>query len=360
VNNKALAAVALLTLILSACSKSSQPQKTAATPPATPVAPNAASPNATAPVAAPVATAAPARGVKTEMRNVLFHLSDRAAAHLEVLSGELWPTGKNEMPVFDDKNSFEVHVTSGKVSISPQALASILNNHVFARSDAPLKDLSITIENQSMRIKGKLHSKGDIPFETTGTLSVNPDGRIRVKTEKVKALHVPMKGVMGVFGIELADVVNTSQIAGLDTAKNDLLMDLGTLLPPPHIRGKVTAVKLENDAIVTYFGDGGASLPPPTETGSYMKFEGNPVRFGKMTMESADLVVLDMDASGTLDWSQDHYRDQLVAGYSKITPAFGLRAYVKDFGKLPRTPDPASAPPATPAQPPTPAAPGKS
>jgi len=26
----------------------------------------------------------------------------------------------------------------------------------------------------------------------------------------------------------------------------------------------------------------------------------------------------------------------LVAGYSKITPAFGLRAYVKDFNKLGR------------------------
>ena len=352
-DKQAIAAALLLALTLSACSRSSPPAKTEATPPAAPSA-------AASPVPAPPASEAPARGVKAEMRNVLFHLSDRASARLEVLSGELWPTGKNQMPVFDDKTSFEMRVSSGKVSISPQAMASILNNHVFARTDAPLKDISITIENDRMRIKGKLHSKGDIPFETTGTLSVNPDGRVRVKTDKVKALHVPMKGVMGVFGIELANVVNTSKIDGVETDKNDLLMDLGTLLPPPHIRGKVSAVKLENNAIVTYFGDGGASLPPPTETGSYMKFEGNAVRFGKLTMESADLVVLDMDASGTLDWSQDHYREQLVAGYSKITPAFGLRAYVKDFGKLPRTsPAPASAPAATPAQPATPAASGK-
>ncbi len=55
-------------------------------------------------------------------------------------------------------------------------------------------------------------------------------------------------------------------------------------------------------------------------------------------MESADLTVLNLDSGDALDWSQDHYRDQLVAGYSKVTPNFGLRAYAKDFSKLPHAP----------------------
>jgi hypothetical protein len=262
---------------------------------------------------------------------------DHAAARIEILSGELLPTGKNEMPVFDDKTSFEVRVVSGKISISPEALASIMNSYVFARSNAPLKDLSVSIDKNRLIIKGKMHSKGDIPFQTEGTVSATPDGRLRVHTEKVKALHVPVKGVMGVFGIELADVVNTSKIDGLDTDKNDLLMDLGKLLPPPHIRGKVTGVSVENNTIVTLFGDGGASAASAKEKGNYMSFEGGPVRFGKLVMESADLTVLDLDPADPLDWNQSHYRDQLVAGYSKITPSFGLRAYVKDFAKLPRS-----------------------
>lgn len=321
-----------LALSLLSCSRHSQPAKvensgqpTAAPAPANPT-----------PAVAPAATVPVAGGIKTEIRNVMFHLTPGAAAHLQVLSGELWPTGKNEMVVFDDKTSFEVRVTNGTVSISPEALSDIMNNHVFAKKDAPLKDLSVSIDKNRLIIKGKLHSKGDIPFATAGNLSVTADGRLRVHTEKITALKLPVKGMMGLFGIELANVVNTSKIAGMDTDKNDLLMDLGTLLPPPHIRGKVTGVRLEKNAIVTTFGDGGRSLPPPKEKGSYMAFQGNPVRFGKLTMEQTDLIVLDLNPADTLDWDQDHYKEQLVAGYSKITPSFGLRAYAKSYSKLGR------------------------
>jgi hypothetical protein len=322
-------------LCLISCSKSSQPAKVEnPTQPA--VAPAPAVP--TVAVAPPAAEATPksGRGVKAEMRNVMFHLTPTAAAHLEVVSGELWPTGTNEMVMFDDKTSFEVRVMNGTVSISPEALADVMNNYVFAKKDAPLKDLSVSIDKDRLIIKGKLHNKGDIPFGTAGNLSVSSDGRLRLHTEKITALKLPVKGMMGLFGIELANVVNTSKIDGIDTDKNDLLMDLGTLLPPPHIRGKLSGVSIEKGAIVTTFGDGGRSLPRAKEKGSFMTLQGNAVRFGKLVMEQADLTVLDLDPGDALDWDQDHYRDQLVAGYSKITPNFGLRAYAKDYSKLGR------------------------
>jgi hypothetical protein len=305
----------LLALNLLACSKTSQPRNSEPAPqphsnstPATP-APPAESP----------ATQPPpnARAVKTEMRNVMFHLTSKAAAHLETLSGELWPVGKNEMPVFDDKTSFD--------------------SYVFARSDAPLKDISISIDKDRLIIKGKLHTKGDIPFGTAGRLSITPDGHLRVHTEKITALKIPVKGMMGLFGIELAKVVNTSKIDGMDADKDDLLMDLGGLLPPPHIKGKVTGVRIENNAIVAFFGTEAPRSSVPVEKDNYMSFTGNSVRFGKLIMENADLTVLDLDPRDPLDWNQDRYKDQLEAGYSKITSNFGLHAYAKDFAKLSRS-----------------------
>jgi hypothetical protein len=325
----------LLALNLMACSKPSQPRNSE--PPAQPAAssvPANPSPPAESPTSQPPPSA---RAVRTEMRNVMFHLTTKAAAHLETLSGELWPVGKNEMPVFDDKTSFEVRVSAGKVSISPEALAEIMNGYVFARTDAPLKDISISIDKDRLIIKGKLHTKGDIPFGTAGRLSTTPDGRLRVHTEKITALKIPVKGMMGLFGIELANVVNTSKIDGMDADKDDLLMDLGRLLPPPHIKGKVTAVRIENNSIVTFFGNEGAKLSVPAEKDNYMSFTGNSVRFGKLIMENTDLTVLDLDPADPLDWNQDHYKDQLVAGYSKMTNTFGLHAYAKDFSKLSRS-----------------------
>jgi len=328
--------VLLLSLNLTACSKGSQP----------PSAPPTARPEANSlpahptPEPEPSATQTPplnCHAVKAEMRNVMFHLTNKAAAHLETLSGELWPTGKNDMPVFDDKTSFEVRVSRGKVSITPEALSEIMNSHVFAQRNAPLKDIAISIDQDRLIIKGKLHSKGDIPFTTAGRVSITPDGRLRVHTEKVTALKIPVKGMMGLFGIELANIVNTHKIEGMDTDKDDLLMDLGRLLPPPHIKGKVTAVRLENNTIVTFFGDGATKLPVPLEKDNYMTFSGNSVRFGKLTMENTDLTVLDLDPGDPLDWNQDHYKEQLAAGYSKINTNFGLRSYVRDFSKLSRS-----------------------
>jgi len=333
--NIKIAALLLLALNLTACSKSSQPRKAGDCQPAAPTETHNSVPEAETPASA--APQANGRGVKAEMRNVMFHLTDQAAVHVETLSGELLPAGKHEMPVFDDKTSFEVQVATGRISITPEAMASLLNTHIFAGNDSPFKDISISIEKDRLHIKGRLHAKGDIPFETTATLSATSDGRIRVNTEKLKALHVPMKGMMDKLGIDLASLVSTSKIPGMVTDKNDVLMDLGVLLPPPHIRGKASRVLIENNSIVTIFGDGAAPAAA-IDALSYMSFQGNRVRLGKLTMENADLAVLNLDSGNAIDWSQDHYREQLVAGYSKMTANFGLRAYVRDFAKLPHAP----------------------
>jgi len=282
-NTKMVTWLAIFSLTLVSCSKNAKPAKVATTGPPPP----AAAPANPAPGSTSATTEQPPedRGVKAEMRDVRFHLTPIAAAHLVIVSGELWPTGKNDLVVFDDKTSFEVRVTNGTISMTPQALADVMNNYVFAKQDAPLKGLTVAIDQNRLIIKGKLHTKGDIPFGTSGTLSLNNDGRIRVHTEKITALKVPVKGLMGLFGVAFAAVVNTSKIEGIDTDKNDLLMDLGKLLPPPHIRGRLTGVRLEKNAIVTTFGDGGKSLPEPKEQGSFMAFSGGSVRFGKLLME---------------------------------------------------------------------------
>src|SRR5271165_1443564 len=172
-------------LLLVACSKSPA-QKEAAQSPA-PVVSTAPAPQpAPNPLPAPEPSAAAGRAIKTEMRNVKFHFTDTAWAHIDTLSGTLLPTGKNEMPDFNDKRSFEVHVTAGKMSITPEALGEIMNTFIFNKPDAPLKGVTVAIDKDKLVIKGKLNSKGFIPFQTVGTLSASPDGRLAIHTEKLK------------------------------------------------------------------------------------------------------------------------------------------------------------------------------
>jgi hypothetical protein len=67
-----------------------------------------------------------------------------------------------------------------------------------------------------------------------------------------------------------------------------------------------------------------------------MIYRGGRLRFGKLTMEDTDLQLLDMDPRDPFDFYLKHYKDQLVAGYTKTTPTFGLRVFMPDYNKLKR------------------------
>jgi hypothetical protein len=51
-------------------------------------------------------------------------------------------------------------------------------------------------------------------------------------------------------------------------------------------------------------------------------------------MNDCDLLLVDPDPRDPFDFYLDHYKEQLIAGYSKTTETFGLRVYMVDFNKL--------------------------
>jgi hypothetical protein len=289
--------------------------------------------------AARAASAAETSGkpVEVQMRNVMYHFTDNVAVHIRSLRGELVPKG-HELPIFDDKNSFTLQIASAEIAITPDSLANVLNSYVFSASDAPLKDISIRIESERLKVKGKLHKKGGIPFEGEGRLSPTGDGKIRLHMEKIKAAHLPVKGLMDLLGINIGDLIKTGKVQGVQVENDDLILDPQAILPPPHIGGMVTQVRLENDNIVQVFQRGGKEASSmQISAANYMAYRGNQLRFGKLTMTDTDMVLMDMDPKDPFDFYLDHYKEQLVAGYTKETLSFGLRVFMRDYNKLSRT-----------------------
>ncbi|HET9839828.1 MAG TPA: hypothetical protein VFR84_16495 [Candidatus Angelobacter sp.] len=274
--------------------------------------------------------------VQAQMRNVMYHYSNDVAVHIRRLAGALVPTQAGEFPVFDKKESFRLEITAAEIAMDPQSLANVLNANVFTAQDTPLKDISIRIEKDRLKIKGKLHKKGDLAFETEGRLSATPDGKIRLHAEKITALHLPVKGLMDLFGVDIADMVKSGKVRGVRAEKDDLILDPAEILPPPHISGKVTAVRLESNNIVQIFGDPQTHRWERVPAQNYMAYRGNRLQFGKLVMHDTDMVLIDPDPRDPFDFFLDRYKDQLSAGYTKITPAFGLRVYMVDFNKLKR------------------------
>ena len=75
-------------------------------------------------------------------------------------------------------------------------------------------------------------------------------------------------------------------------------------------------------------------MPMRVPTANYMAYRGHQLRFGKLTMNDTDMVLIDMDPQDPFDFYLDGYMQQLVAGYTKETPSFGLRVYMRDYNKL--------------------------
>ena len=274
--------------------------------------------------------------MQAQMHNVMYHFTDNVWVHLINVGGSLVPTTPGHYPIFDDKNSFELHISAAEITMDPQSLANVMNTHVFSAKDAPLKDISVTIEKGGLKVKGKLHNKGDIGFETEGQLSATSDGKIRLHAEKIRALHLPVKGLMDLFGVDIADLIKSGKVRGVQTEKDDLILDPAEILPPPRLAGKISDIHLDGNNIVLIFGDPKSYAWAKVPAQNYMAFRGNRLQFGKLLMTDTDMLLVDPDPRDAFDFYLDRYKDQLIAGYSKTTPTFGLRVYMVDFNKLKR------------------------
>lgn len=276
--------------------------------------------------------------VRVSMHNVKYRFAESVSIQVNDLSGAFVPLGDHTMPVADDKNSFKIRIDTAEIAMSPEDLANLLNQFVLSRPGSPLSGISVTtLANAHLRVKGRLKDKGNIPFETEGALVAAPDGKLRLHAEKVKALKIPVKGLMDAFGIEVDNLIKSGQVPGVAADGNDLIFDLEQMLPAPRIEGRVTKVRVEPNTIVQTFSNGSNAKDTkvlPKFRGNYLAMQGNSIQVGKLTMQECDIVVLDMDPDDPLDFFLDRYREQLAAGYTKVSTSFQVRAYIKDFGKL--------------------------
>jgi len=275
------------------------------------------------------------------MVNVNIHLDDELVLHIRHLTGRLLPTTKGQPPAFDDNRSYVVAIDSAEVSVSMASMTHAMNTYVFGEPDAPLKNLQLSADGSQIRQKGTLKKGPGVPFEMVGEISATPDGKIRIHPTEIKAEHIPVKGLMKLFGLDMAKLINTRKTKGFTVDDNDVILDPALMLPPPQMHGRITAVRIQGDDIIQVFGKETQEAASEPSHSNYMAYRGGTLRFGKLTMNDTDMRLIDQDPSDPFEFFPEHYKDQLVAGYSKTTASGGLRVYMPDYGKTAKPGSPA-------------------
>ena len=273
--------------------------------------------------------------VEVQIREVNLHLDHSTVLEIKTLRGQSVPTRRDRPVTFDDVTSFTTRINTAEIGISLKTLSDLLNQHVFAYPGAPLKNISLTADRGRIKQTGTVHKAIDLPFQVEGTLDATQGGVVRLHADKLASGHIPVKGLLHLFGEDLSKLVNLKGDRGVTVEGDNIMLYPDRLLPPPRIDGKITAVRIQGDRIVLSFNSGLAKpLNPPYKAGSYLYHHGGVLRFGKLTMNDTDLEIVSESQHSPFEFSLPEYNRQLTAGYSKNTAAHGLIVYMRDLTKL--------------------------
>jgi len=282
--------------------------------------------------------AAPAPRCGVEMRNVSLHLADGIVLDVRALDGEFVSHAAGGPPIFDDPRSYTLKMRTADLGMDAASLTALLRLGLASRP-SPLSDVRVTLENGELHAAGKLHKGLTVPFSMTATVSAAADGSLRLHATKLKAVGVPVKGLLDLLGLDVASLMKMPAESGIRADGDDLLLDTAAMLPPPRTEGRLQRVAIAGNRLTMRMTGPGApparpaTLPVPSAR-NYLYFFGGAIRFGKLTMSDADMQLVDADPSNPFDFDPAHYDDQLVAGYSRNTRRKGLQVFMPDYSRV--------------------------
>ncbi|HYK36883.1 hypothetical protein [Alloacidobacterium sp.] len=260
--------------------------------------------------------------------NIRLRKGPNFCIYIRWIRGQMVRTNPQITPSFDDPDSFVLDIQKGVINANIGDIANYLN--ASAPPDAPLKKISIEPDGDQIRLRGTVHKIFSIPVELKGTLTYTQDGFVEFHAAKINVLKIPLKGLLGGFHIALSDLVRSTNIPGIVVAGNDIIFDTTRVLPPPHIRGQLTAVKVKPPDIVVVYGNAPDNDAQLAKWHNFLRLNGGTIGFGKLIMRYADLTMIDASHDSWFDLDLVNYQAQLVRGYTRMTSQAGLEIFMPD------------------------------
>lgn len=259
--------------------------------------------------------------------NLMLRKGPEFRIYIRWILGQLLRTQANVVPSLDEPESFVLLIEKGVIHANLGDLGIFLNSGVSPTF--PLKKVNITGDGDQIKLTGILHKLlVPLPVEVLSTISATPDGRVHLHVTKINVLKIPLKALLGGLHVTINDVMGSSPIPGIEVSANDLFFDTTKLLPPPHIRGQLSSVRLANPDLVLVYGEAAADETRLAQWHNFLKLSGGTLDFGKLTMNDVDLTLIDASNDYWFDLDLVNYQAQLVNGYSRMTPEAGLEIFM--------------------------------
>lgn len=276
------------------------------------------------------------------MRNVWFHIDQDAYLDIHQMRGELVSNTPGAPLNLDNKLSFVMKIDTATIGLNSASLDVLMNRYIFGYPNPPLRNLHAEFAGKQLKQSGIIHKVVDIPFTMFADLSVS-NGSLRIHPTRMDICGINGLGLLKAVGMTMQKMLTLPKERGISAEGNDLVLDPARALPPPKVELRLVSARIENDELVQVF-DAGRHLPelvlPRPEEKNTMLFRGGTLRMGKLLMVDAEMQVADTDPSDPFDFYIDRYNEQLVAGFSRNQPDYGLLVYMRDFNDVGKPPRP--------------------
>ena len=295
--------------------------------------------SATSEATSPPGTGIPAasKSVPTAVyaHNLMLRKGPDFRIYVRWLRGYMVRTHHDVNPTFDDPESFYLEIKTGVIRANIGDVGNFLNAGGVANS--PLRNITLVADNDQIRLKGTVHKLIPIPVELLGSIAATSDNRIQVHVTKLSVLKLPLKGLLGGLHISVSDLFSPKGIPGIEVSGNDIFFDTLKLLPPPHITGRLTRVRVVAPDIEEIYGNAEEAVTRIEQWRNFLRLSDGTLDFGKLTMHQVDLTMVDVSDDAWFDLDLNNYQTQLVNGYTRMTPNAGLQIFMPDLDTLPKS-----------------------
>ena len=266
--------------------------------------------------------------------NLLLRKGPNFRIYVPWLRGNMVRTRRNVNPTFDDPESFLLEVKTGIIRANIGDIGNFLN--IGNIKGSPLRNITLVADGDQIKLNGTLHKVISMPVELRGSVAATADNRIQVHVTKLSVLKIPLKGILGGLHVSVSDLFQPKGIAGIEVSGNEIFFDTLKLLPPPHIRGQLTKVRVLSPDIEEVYGNAEGAVIRVEQWRNFLRLNDGTIDFGKLTMHHVDITMVDMSNDAWFDLDLNNYQNQLVNGYTRMTPEAGLQIFMPDLDTLPK------------------------
>jgi hypothetical protein len=96
-------------------------------------------------------------------------------------------------------------------------------------------------------------------------------------------------------------------------------------------------VRIVNPDLEEIYGNAQDAVTRVEQWRNFLQLRDGTIDFGKLTMHHVDLMMIDISNDAWFDLDLAHYQEQLVNGYTRMTPQAGLLIFMPDIDEIQNT-----------------------